>query len=319
MPTENPNQIDSPPANGEPPPHDPFERGYQAVPAGPMEIHAVLRLFTFVALFLLFDSAIQIGLFQIPITRGWHQALSGGMITPRGQVFVEAFHFVSLILAALIMTLIEKRTFSDYGWPVRQALGKKFWQGLPYGFAMISLLVALIAAWHGFSPGDIALNRADALKDGALYALGFVLVGTFEEFSFRGYMQATLGSAIGFWPAAIALSIAFGAIHLWNPGEGWVGALMVAGFGLVAALSLKRTGSIWFAIGMHAAFDWGETFFFSVPDSGLPARGHLLNAALHGPRWLTGGTIGPEGSVFAFVVLVIAAGGIHFLFPARRS
>jgi hypothetical protein len=232
---------------------------------------------------------------------------------------METLQVVSLILAALVMALIENRAFSDYGWPVREAFGKRFWQGLPYGFAMVSLLVALIAALHGFSLGGVALNRADALKDGALYALGFILVGTFEEFSFRGYMQATLGSAIGFWPAAIGLSIVFGAIHLRNPGEAWIGALMTAGFGLVAALSLKRAGSIWFAIGMHAAFDWGETFFFSVPDSGVVAQGHLLNSALQGPRWLTGGTVGPEGSVLAFVVLVIAAGGIHLLFPARRS
>lgn len=319
MTTEDPNQIDSPHPTGEPSPHDPFERGYQAVPTGPKEIHAVLRLLIFVALFLLFSTVTQVGLFLMPAARGWLQPLLRGVITPGGQVFMESFQVISLILAALVMALIEKRTFADYGWPIRQAFGKRLWQGLPFGFAMVSLLIALIAALHGFSLGGIAVNSADALKDGSLYALGFVLVGTFEEFSFRGYMQATLGAAIGFWPAAIALSIAFGAIHLWNPGEGWLGALMVAGFGIVAALSLKRTGSIWFAIGMHAAFDWGETFFYSVPDSGLVAQGHLLNSALQGPRWLTGGTVGPEGSLFSFAVLVIAAAGIHLLFPARQS
>ena len=29
----------------------------------------------------------------------------------------------------------------------------------------------------------------------------------------------------------------------------------------------------------------------------------LLSASLHGPRWITGGSIGPEGSVLAFAVL----------------
>ena len=70
---------------------------------------------------------------------------------------------------------------------------------------------------------------------------------------------------------------------------------------------------------MHAAWDWGETYFYSVPDSGQMAQGHLLNSSLHGARWLAGGSVGPEGSVFVFLVLVLAAVGIHFLFPAREK
>ena len=68
--------------------------------------------------------------------------------------------------------------------------------------------------------------------------------------------------------------------------------------------TLRRTGNLWFAIGWHAAFDFGETYVYSVPDSGFVMPGHLLAASLHGPRWLTGGTVGPEGSVVDFVVLV---------------
>ena len=81
---------------------------------------------------------------------------------------------------------------------------------------------------------------------------------------------------------------------------------------------LLQTGNIWFAIGTHAAFDWGETFVYSVPDSGLPAQGHLFNSSFHGPFWLTGGSVGPEGSAFAILVLLIGALAIHFLFPVRH-
>src|SRR5271157_3432985 len=142
--------MDSPPPSGERPANIPFEHGYVAVPTGPKEIHPVLRLLIFVALFLFFSSILHLGRFLIPVTRGWLQPLSMGVITPGGQVFVESVQVISLILAALLMALIEKRTFSDYGWPVRQAFGKRFWQGLLYGFAMVSLLMALIAALHGF-------------------------------------------------------------------------------------------------------------------------------------------------------------------------
>ena len=131
-----------------------------------------------------------------------------------------------IFLAAFFMTLIEKRSFADYYLPPREAFGKRFWQGVPYGFAMVSLLIAVIAAFHGFSIEGVALDGGAIVKYGLLYAVGFFLVAFFEEFSFRGYMQSTLGSGIGFWPAAIILSILFGAIHLGNAGEAWFGALM---------------------------------------------------------------------------------------------
>jgi hypothetical protein len=146
-----------------------------------------------------------------------------------------------------------------------------------------------------------------------------VLVGIFEEFLFRGYAQSTLASGIGFWPAAILLSGAFGALHLPNPGEGWVGALSVMLFGLFACFTLRRTGSLWFAIGMHAAGDYAETFLYSVPDSGMLAKGHLLNSTLHGPRWLSGGTVGPEGSSMDFLVFLLAFALFAWLYPAGKA
>jgi uncharacterized protein len=89
--------------------------------------------------------------------------------------------------------------------------------------------------------------------------------------------------------------------------------------GLIFALALKRTGHLWLVVGWHAAFDFGETFLFSVPNSGAVFPGHLSNATLHGPTWLTGGTVGPEGSVFSFVTMAAAGLFIHKAFPGRKS
>ena len=240
-------------------------------------------------------------------------------ITPGTLIVGEGGGAAVVLLAAALMTRIEKRSFSDYGLPLNRAFGKLLLLGLVTGFLALSLLVGLIAARHGYSAGVLAVNSHDAAKYGLLYAIAFLLVGFFEEFTFRGYVQYTLASGIGFWPAAIILAIVFGASHLSNPGEAKFGALMAAGFGLVAVFSLWRTGSLWFAIAMHSAWDWGETFFYSVPNSGLVARGHLLNSTFHGPNWLTGGSVGPEGSIFIFPVLVFWALAIHFMFPARTS
>ncbi len=117
------------------------------------------------------------------------------------------------------------------------------------------------------------------INKGLLYLFGFFLVGIFEEYSFRGYTQYTLASGMSFWPAAVVLSLLFGATHLFNPGEGVVGAASVVMIAMFFCLTLRRTGALWFAIGLHCSFDWGETFLFSVPNSGNLAEGCAF--ALH--------------------------------------
>jgi membrane protease YdiL (CAAX protease family) len=300
-------------------PSEPPERSAIAkIFTGPNGIRAGWRLAMFIAIVAALVLSIQFGLKRIPSLAAWQKAQDPHVFTPAGLIIGEGIAVFGFLVAAWIMTRIEKRTFADYYLPGSQAFGKRFWQGVPYGFAMLSLLLALIAAFHGFSLAGTALTGPSALRYGLIYGVGFILVGIGEEFSFRGYMQSTLTSGMGFWPAAILLSMIFGGAHLHNIGEDWFGALMAGSFGIVAAFSLSRTGNIWFPIGMHAGWDWGETFFYSTPDSGFLAKGHLLNSSFHGPTWITGGSVGPEGSAFAFLVLVIGAIGIHFMFPARE-
>jgi hypothetical protein len=231
----------------------------------------------------------------------------------------EVFSFLVIFGAALIMSRIEGWSPGVYGLSLRGAFGKLFWQGCLIGLTEISVLIGLIAAFGGYSFGGLALHGNELLRWGMQWALFFVFVGLFEEFLFRGYTQYTLADSVGFWPAAVVLSCSFGAVHLWNPGEGWVGAAGVVAIGLVFAFTLRRTGNLWLAVGWHASFDFGETFLYSVPNSGLVLEGHLSNASLHGPNWLTGGTVGPEGSVFSFLTMGILAFAIHFLFPAKKS
>ena len=286
---------------------------------GPNGIRAGWRILIAIAVFTMLQLGLSFALIHIPAVRAWAHSRDKNVMTPGALLFGEGITAFLAILTGLIMTAIEKRSFADYGLPVDAAFGKRFCQGLPYGFAMLTLLMALIAALHGFSLGGLALGGGEAVRYGLAYLLGFVLVAVFEEFSFRGYLQATLTSGIGFWPAAVLLAIGFGALHLGNPGEAKLGAVMAGAFGLLAAFSLLRTGSIWFAIGMHAAWDWGETYFYSVPDSGILAKGHVLDSSFHGPNWLTGGSVGPEGSVFVFAVLALAAMAIHYMFPAKQK
>ena len=240
-----------------------------------------------------------------------------GVFSPRYLFAGEIFSFAVVFGAALIMSRIEHRSPGVYGLPAKGAFGKLFWQGFLIGLVEISALVGLISAFGGYSFGSLALHGSGILRWAIVWTIFFVIVGFFEEFMFRGYTQFTLADGIGFWPAAILLSVSFGAVHLSNPGEGWVGAAAVVMIGLVFALTLRRTGNLWFAVGLHASFDFGETFLYSVPNSGMVFDGHLSNASLHGAKWLTGGTVGPEGSVFSFLTMAVLGMVVHWLYPAK--
>jgi membrane protease YdiL (CAAX protease family) len=244
---------------------------------------------------------------------------SHGVFSPGYRFAGEVFSFIVVFGAALIMSLIERRSPGVYGLPASNAFGKLFWQGFLIGLIEVSALVGLISAFGGYSFGALAVRGGELWRWAVLWAIFFVFVGLFEEFLFRGYTQFTLADGIGFWPTAILLSVLFGAVHLGNPGEGWVGAAGVVTIGLIFAFTLWRTGNLWFAVGLHASFDFGETFLFSVPNSGIVFDGHLSNASLHGAKWLTGGSVGPEGSVFSFLTMGILAVVVHLLYPAKRS
>jgi CAAX protease family protein len=56
-----------------------------------------------------------------------------------------------------------------------------------------------------------------------------------------------------------------------------------------------------------------------VPNSGMSAPGHLLSPSFQGSRWLTGGSVGPEGSVLLFVLIAILWVVFDRMYPAKTS
>jgi len=275
-------------------------------------LRAGWRLLLYILLIVVFSASITAIVQKIhPPTRG--------LSSPRATLLQEILGFTVVFGCALIMSRIERRSPNEYGLPLGEVFGRKFWLGMLLGVVEISVLMGLIAAFGGYSFGNLALSGADIVGWGLFHLLLFTFVGLFEEFMFRGYMQYTLADGIGFWPAAILLSLGFGAVHLGNPNEGPVGAASVALVGIFFAFTLYRTGNLWYAVGLHASFDWGETFLFSVPNSGVLMDGHLSSSLLHGPAWLTGARIGPEGSLFCFLTMGLQFLVVLWLFPRREE
>lgn len=237
------------------------------------------------------------------------------------QGLVELVLFLVLLLLAWIMSKIERRKMGVYGLPLQKSLFSSFFTGyLLWGFLPLAFLLLVLRALRVFYFGDVSRLNLQILGWGLLWWVFFLLVGLFEEYCFRGYFLYTLGDGIGFWPAAIIQAILFARVHMGNGGETRIGIVATAFFALFAAATLWRTGNLWLAVGAHAGWDWGQSFFFGVSDSGLQVPGHFLNPhVVSGPDWLTGGSVGPEGSVVTLILWALMTVVFLLLYRKRRE
>jgi len=239
-------------------------------------------------------------------------------VTPGRGLLNEAVVLMGVLFTSAIFARFERRSFAAYGLPFRGAFGAKFWEGMLWGLVLVSVVLLVLRATGNFYFGTTILRWPHAAAFAGLWAVYFIIVGVAEEFAFRGYPLFTLGRGLSFPAAAALLAFLFGAVHLANAKENWLGAVSIVVVGLLLAFTLRRTGSLWFAVGMHASWDWGQSFLYGVPDSGVGFAGHLLNPSLQGSKWMTGGSVGPEASIvtllgYGFVFVLIA-----FRFPKER-
>jgi uncharacterized protein len=235
-----------------------------------------------------------------------HHPNPNAPVSPVKALIAEAVSMLLVLAASWIMARIERRRLAVYGYAGRARL-MRFLSGCVWGFVALSALVAVLWETHLLAFDAGSLHGLAVWKYGAAWLLVFIFTGIFEESLLRGYLQYTLTRGIGFWWGALLMSILFGAIHGSNKGESPVGLFAAGAVGLVFCISLWYTGSLWWAIGFHASWDWAQTFFYGTPDSGMIARGHLLSEHPTGPLLWSGGPTGPEGSLYILPLLLIMA------------
>jgi membrane protease YdiL (CAAX protease family) len=269
---------------------------------GPNGLRAGWRLLIFMAIIMAMSAVAR-----MILRRFFPDALDPAQLTPMRIIVPDLLVCFILAAAAGIMSKIEGRRLGQYGLPRSEALGKNFRVGLLIGLLATSSTLLAIFALRGVRFTSAAIHGTAIIAAAAAWGLAFLLAGLAEEFLFRGYAQFTLTTGMGFWPSAFLLSGLFGLVHATNGGETVLGGLSVVSFGLLLCLFLRRTGNLWCAVGFHLGYDWGQTFLYGVPNSGLLPSQNLLNASFSGPHWLTGGTVGPEASVFCPIVLAIVA------------
>ena len=263
---------------------------------GPFGLRAGWRLTLFAILF----AALALG--GSELLKRAYSLLPGGTA---GE-FREGSFVLYVLLAMWIMSRVDGRPLVSFGLGGVDRL-RNFLLGLAAGIAALSVLIAALVLAGVYHFGSPVLHGGDVLLWGTVMAAGFLMVGLFEELLMRGYPLFALSQGIGFWPAAILLSILFGAGHLGNRGEETIGVCNAMLAGLVFAWSLRWSGSLWWAIGCHMSWDWGESFFYGVADSGSVSAHRFLAGRPSGAGWLSGGSVGPEGSLLAIPALLLLA------------
>ena len=79
-----------------------------------------------------------------------------------------------------------------------------------------------------------------------------ITAGICEEILYRGLLLGALQAVVGLWPAVILSSIIFGLGHAY---QGKAGIFKTGAVGLVMALLVVFSGSLWIAILVHSVVD----------------------------------------------------------------
>lgn len=188
-------------------------------------------------------------------------------------------------------------------------MGKGFCTGAGF-FLVVTGILALLGCYH-----VKAITPSAALFD----QLGlFFLVGACEEILFRGVIFRMIEGKWGLGTALIVSALLFGIMHIFNPGSSlWSCIAIAIEAGLLLGMAYKVSGTLWFPVGIHWAWNYFEGpvlgFLVSGSESGMP----LLKSVVTGNNMISGGKFGPEASVITVLLGLVTS--CYFYWKYRKS
>ncbi len=211
-----------------------------------------------------------------------------------------------LCLATYILAcrLIERRIPTELA--AKRALPEAG-VGVVLGFMLFAAVMAVLLAAGVYHPAG--WGTTSGLVTGLFFA---VLAGIMEEILFRGLLFRLSSKIVGTWGALIFTSGLFGVAHMLNPGATIRSSVAIAlEAGILLGAAYAATQRLWLPIGLHAGWNFTEGSLFGMTLSGNNMGVGLLRGSLSGPAVLTGGAFGPEASIVAVMVCLVAA--LYFL------
>lgn len=259
---------------------------------------------------------LAIGLVKIPlgvITFGYVRVMGIEQIRDVPDWFTSSLRLVSVVGYVLTVKLAigrlgaERRDDLPFDGRSRDLLS-----GIVFATLLLSLIVGIAALLGGYRVSGWGGSTSLLW----LVVAAGINAGFFEEIVFRGIVFRFLEEFAGSWIALFLSALMFGWIHRFNPNATLFTTLAIAlEAGVLFGGAYMWTRNLWFAIGLHAGWNFAQGYIWDVPVSGVPVDG-LLQSHPAGNPLISGGAFGMEGSVIA-VVLVTGA-GIWFIAKAVR-
>ena len=191
--------------------------------------------------------------------------------------------------------------------------------GRGFAVGVLMLLVLFCLEWRlgWIEPSWVhAPGRPSALVGALLAALG---IGLLEELLLRGAFLQNLGERLPLWAATGCTGVTFGLLHLANPAQRVDAAFVVSAVLATLMLVLARfvTGTLTWAIGWHAGWDWMQDAL-GVASPGAARDFQLVSIVQHGPVGWMGQAPSIEGGGLAILLIGLATTAL-WLVGRRRG
>lgn len=227
-------------------------------------------------------------------------------LSPDAIAFGEAVNFLIALLCTIPFAIYERRGVFSYGLQWDGMPGARMREGFAVGIVMAGAVAAGMIALGGMQVHGLALKENALLYSGLAWLGANVLVGIGEEYFFRAYFLQTLWKSIGFWPAAIVIALIFAGAHYFlKPGENIWDVITLVSLSLWLCYTVLRTGTLWFAVGFHIAYDFMQFFVIGTPNGMRIPQGRMFDVTFNGPAWLTGGVLGTEASYLMYPLIAL--------------
>jgi membrane protease YdiL (CAAX protease family) len=232
-------------------------------------------------------------------------------------VFTLVGFAVFFFVLARFLRLVEGRGLATTGLSLRRsALPEAAWGAL-IGAAPVVLSVAILAPLGIATVTPSADTLAARVSPEAWMGYTVTTLGSaYEELLMRGYLLQLLVEGAGAWVGALVTGLLWAAGHIGNPGSNVAGIVFTGMSGVLLGWIVIRTGSLWFAIAYHVAWNVVAAHILGLTTSGFDLGASIFTTSLAGPELLTGGSYGFEGSIVT--ELLDLAGLSTALLLARR-
>lgn len=249
-------------------------------------------------------------------------------ISPSGAVLSMTIIIIfNLFLVWMVWRFIDRKRWKDMLLSFQSGWGHALGWGMLVGLVNAVLVYlglwlsgAVIVDW-GFRPAGSG-NWGIAV---GWLVVSCVLAPIGEEVWYRGYVFQNIKRGWGLIAAGVVSSLLFGGLHLLNPNAELLGAINIALHVGVYVLGILLSGSLWFPIGAHAAWNFTQFFIFGLPNSGfsierLGLEGlTMFKSESYGSLLLTGGEFGIEASIITTVVFLGMSTLLFYLYRQQEQ